>query len=393
MSDRAMDATRIKKSLGDLRPVYVVGIGLHPYQAPGPISYAQLGLTAAREALHDGNVRWADVDSAVIGTALVAVASGRPMLRHLGTNAVAISHIENASASGSSAFRQACIEVAAGIADVALALGVDKPEMRPDGFSRSGLPELLPGIVSPMTHFALLAQSYIERFGATEAQLAAVTVKNLGNASRNPFAQRRQAVTLADVLDGKPLVGTLTKLQCCPVGEGAAAVVIASEAAIRRLGLDARRAIRVEASVSMSESPYEPGVFADAELTRRAVGVLLNQAGRKAEELDLVEVHDAFSIEELVYAEAIGLAAAGEAGRAVANGEFDIGGRCAVSASGGLLGMGHPVGPTGVGQIAEIVRQLRGEAGGRQHANARLGLAHMLGLGSVCVAHLLSADR
>jgi acetyl-CoA acetyltransferase len=244
-----------------------------------------------------------------------------------------------------------------------------------------------------MTHFALLAQSYIEQFGATEAQLAAVAVKNLGNASRNPFAQRRQVVTLADVLDGKPLVGTLTKLQCCPVGEGAAAVVIASEPAIRRLGLDAKRAVRVAASVSKSESPYEPGVFADAELTRRAVGELLNQAGCKAEELDLVEVHDAFSIEELVYAEAIGLAAAGEAGRAVVNGEFDIGGKCAVSASGGLLGMGHPVGPTGVGQIVEIVRQLRGEAGGRQHANARLGLAHMLGLGSVCVAHLLSADR
>jgi acetyl-CoA acetyltransferase len=381
----------MSRALRDLRPVHVIGIGLHPYQAPSSVPYVQLGLAAVREALRDASVRWADVESAFVGTALVAVASGRPMLRHLGANGAAITHVENASASGSSAFRQACVEVASGLSDVALAVGVDKPEMRPDGFARSGLAELLPGVVSPMSHFALLAQAYIERHDAAPEQLAAVAVKNLGNAAKNPFAQRRQPVGLADVLDGKPLSGVLTKLQCCPVGEGAAAAIVASDDAIRRLGVDARRAVRIEASVSMSETPCRPGEFADAELTRQAVASLLRQAGRRSDELDLVEVHDAFTIEELVYAEAIGLAAPGEAGRAVQRGEFDIGGRCALSASGGLLGMGHPIGPTGVGQIAEIVRQLRGEAGARQHAGARLGLAHMLGLGSVCVAHLLSA--
>ncbi|MCC7286551.1 MAG: thiolase family protein [Burkholderiaceae bacterium] len=383
----------MKATLRELRPVHVIGIGLHPYQAPGPVPYTQLGLTAVREALHDAGVRWADVDAAFVGTALVAVASGRPMLRHLGANSAGITHVENASASGSSAFRQACVEVAAGLADVALAVGVDKPEMRPDGFSRAGLPELLPGVVSPMTHFALLAQSYMERHDAAPDQLAAVAVKNLGNAAKNPLAQRRQPVGLADVLDGKPLAGMLTKLQCCPVGEGAAAVLVASDDAVRRLGADARRAVRVEASVAMSETPCASGTFADAELTRLAVASLLGQAGRRPDELDLVEVHDAFTIEELVYAEAIGLAAPGEAGRSIQRGEFDIGGRCALSASGGLLGMGHPIGPTGVGQITEIVRQLRGEAGERQHPGARVGLAHMLGLGSVCVAHLLSVER
>ena len=383
----------MSRTLNDLRPVHVVGIGLHPYQAPGTQPYTELGLTAVRAALDDAGIGWPEVETAFVGTALVAAASGRPMLRHLGATGTSITHVENASASGSSAFPQACLEVACGVAEVALAVGVDKPEMRPDGFSRAGVPDLLPGVVSPMTHFALLAQSYMERYGATPEQLAAVAVKNIGNAARNPCAQRRQPVTLAEVLDGKPLSGVLTRMQCCPVGEGAAAVIVASEDAIARLGIDLRRAVRVEASVSMSEGLYEPTAFPDAELTRLAVAGLLRQSGRKPADLDIVEVHDAFTVEELVYAEAIGLAAPGEAARAVAAGEFDIGGRCAVSPSGGLLGMGHPIGPTGVGQIVEIARQLRGEAGPRQHPNARVGLAHMLGLGSVCVAHLLSVDR
>ncbi|MFT3820727.1 MAG: thiolase family protein [Rubrivivax sp.] len=382
-----------KKTLNDLRPVYVAGVGLHPYQAPGPTAYTQLGLTAVRAALQDGGVRWNDVEAAFVGTALLGVATGRPMLRHLGANDASIVHVENASASGSSAFRMACVEVAAGLADVAIAIGVDKPDVRPDGFSKCGVPNLLPGVVSPVTHFAVLAQQYLEQHSVSLEDLGYVAVKNLGNAARNPFAQRQQVVGIADVLDGKPLSGVMTKLQCCPVGEGAAAAIVVSEDAVRRLGLDGGRAVRVESSISASEQPYGPSVFSDVELTRATVAALLAQTGRRADELDVVEVHDAFAIEELVYAEAIGLAEPGRAGQAVVRGEFSIGGRCAVSPSGGLLGMGHPVGPTGVGQIVEITRQLRGEAGDRQHPGAQLGLAHMLGLGSVCVAHLLSAPE
>src|SRR5699024_6419615 len=138
---------------------------------------------------------------------------------------------------------------------------------------------------------------------------------------------------------------------------------------------------------------YDADVFPDAELTRRTSARALAEAGVSADELDVVEVHDAFSIEELVYIEAVGLTPAGRAAQAVADGEFDIGGRCAVSASGGLESLGHPVGPTGAGQIAEITAQLRGEAGDRQQPDARVGLAHMLGVGTVCIEHVLVRDE
>ncbi len=150
------------------------------------------------------------------------------------------------------------------------------------------------------------------------------------------------------------------------------------------------RAIRVIGSVAQSERLYEPGQTVIVELTRETVARAYAQAKVRPEELDVVEVHDAFSIEELLYTEALGLCGEGEGARYLASGATDIGGDCAVSPSGGLLAMGHPFGPTGVGQIAEITRQLRGEAGSRQQPNARVGLAHMVGVGQVCVVHVLT---
>jgi acetyl-CoA acetyltransferase len=131
---------------------------------------------------------------------------------------------------------------------------------------------------------------------------------------------------------------------------------------------------------------------ADASLTRETIAAALSEAQVLASKLDVLEVHDAFTIEELLYTEAAGLCAEGSAVKALLNGEFDIGGRCAVSPSGGLIAMGHPIGPTGIGQIGELTIQLRREAGVRQQPNARVGLAHMVGLGSVCYAHVLTRD-
>ncbi len=375
--------------LGGGRAVYVVGVGLHPYQPPSATPYPALGLAAVRAALADGGVEWPRVESAHVGTALIGAAAGRPLLRHLGANPLSVTQVENASASGASAFRLACLEVAAGASEVSLALGVDKPTPRPDGFQAAGALDLATGLTPPATHFALLADDYTRRHGVGAESLAAVAVKNHRNGLRNPNAQRREELTVPQVLAATPISGLLTKYQCCPVGEGAAAAIVASEPAIARLGIDPARAVRVAASVSMSETPYPPEAYPDQELTRLATERLLGQAGMAAADLDVVEVHDAFSIEELLYIEAIGLSPVGKAAADLAAGEFDIGGRCAVSPSGGLLSMGHPVGPTGVGQIVEIVQQLRGEAGQRQQPGARAGLAHMLGVGAVCVEHLL----
>jgi acetyl-CoA acetyltransferase len=373
-------------TLGDLRPVYVIGVGWHPYRYATEEPYVSLGLTAVRQALDDARLGWPQVDAAFVGTGLLGMASGRPMLRHLGATGLPILHVENASASGSAAVRAACLEVAAGLADTALALGIDKA--LPVRRAPTGTGGLAEDAFVAFTHFALLTNAYAARTGVSPEDVALVAVKNHRNGALNPNAQRQKVRTLDEVLAGKPISGTLTSLQCCPVGEGAAAVLICSEEAIRRYGLDPARAIRIVASAVGSETA-EGGPDADALLTRQVIGRAMADARITGEDLDLLEVHDAFTVEELLYAEAAGLCGEGEAIHLLKEGAFDIGGRCAVSTSGGLIAMGHPIGPTGVGQIGEIVVQLRGEAGARQHKGARTGLAHMVGLGSVAYAHVL----
>lgn len=376
-------------TLRDLRPVHVVGVGLHPYQRPGDTPYTALGVKAIGDALADAGIEWRDVETAYTGTATTAMGLSRLMYRHFGSTGIPMAQVENASASGSTAFRQACIDVAAGLADVAIAVGVDKPLKFGMPQAAAGLRDLVGGRVVPFTHFALLANRYIHEHGATEEQFALVAVKNSENGALNPNAQRQKARSLDEVLAPPLISGPLTRLQCCPVGEGAAAVIVASDAALARLGVDPARAVRVLSSASRSETVYRGENF-DAALTRETVGIALHDAGVTADELDVVELHDAFTVEELLYIEAIGLAPVGKAAAQLAEGQFHIGGRVAVSASGGLLSMGHPIGPTGVGQICEVTTQLRGEGGPRQHAGAHLGLAHMVGVGAVCVVHVLA---
>lgn len=378
------------KGLRELRPVYVVGIGLHRYQYASETRYVTLGLTAVREALADAGIEFRDVESAYTGTALLGMAPTRIMLRHLGATGIPMAQVENASASGSTAVRQACLEVASGVCDVALALGIDKPGMAAMAPAKAGLRDLAGSRMAPFTHFALLANEYMHRYGVRPEQIGRVAVKNSRNGAQNPYAQRQKARTLEEVMAPPQIAGALTRLQCCPIGEGAAAVIVASDDAIDRLGLEASRAVRVLSSATRTERVYAGARNWDAELTRETTGQACEEAGVAPGDLDVVELHDAFTIEELLYVEAMGLCAEGEAARCLAAGEFDVGGRCAVSASGGLLSMGHPIGPTGAGQICEITRQLRGEAGPRQQPNARLGLAHMVGVGAVCVVHLLS---
>ncbi|HEY6420423.1 MAG TPA: thiolase family protein [Candidatus Binataceae bacterium] len=379
----------MRKTLREMRPVYVVGIGLHRYQRMSETPYVTLGLTAVREALGDANIEWRSVESAYTGTALVGMAASRPMLRHLGATGIPMAQVENASASGSTAVRQACLDVASGITDVSIAVGVDKPGPVAMAPAKTNIHDLVGRRVVPYTHFALLANEYMNRYAATAEQVAAVAVKNNRNGANNPYAQRQKAVTLEEVLAGPQISGSLTRLQCCPVGEGAAAVIVASDDAIEKLRINRSRAVRVTASVSRSERIYRGEKNFDAELTRETVSQAYEHAQISPKDLDVVELHDAFTIEELLYVEAMGLCGEGEGVRMIASGAAGIGGRCAISVSGGLLAMGHPIGPTGAGQVVEITRQLRGEAGVRQQENARIGLAHMVGIGAVCVVHVL----
>jgi acetyl-CoA acetyltransferase len=369
--------------------VYVIGVGMHRYQRKSDATYVALGLTAAREALTDAGIQWAEVEAAYTGTALLGMGASRIMLSRLGSTGISMTQIENASASGSSAVAQACLDITSGRSDVVLALGVDKPRAGlPMATSEAGISNLEGGTIVPFTHFALLASEYMGAHGVTPEQVALVALKNHRNGANNPYAQRQKERTLEEILE-EPISGSMTRLQCCPVGEGAAAVILASEEGVTRLGLDRSRLIRVMSSVTRTERLYAPGEGIDAALTAETALAAFNEAGIDPHDMDVLEVHDAFSIEELLYTEALGLCPPGEAASMVESGEFDIGGRCAVSPSGGLLAMGHPIGPTGAGQIVEVTRQLRGEAGVRQHPGARTGLAHMVGVGAVCVVHVL----
>ncbi|MET8779134.1 thiolase family protein [Nocardia sp. NPDC004654] len=382
----------MKITLAQQRPVYVAGVGWHRFQKPSNTPYIQLGLTAVRQSLGDAGIGWRAVDSAYTATALLGMAASRPLYKHLGVTGIPMMQVENASASGSTAFRLACHDVAAGTSDVSLVLGIDKLPTSGAAGQPTAVPSLAAAYVPPMAHFALLASEYLDRYAATPDQLAAVAVKNYANAALNPNAQRPKARSIEEVLAGPTLAGPLTRLQCCPIGEGAAAVVVVSDDAIDMLGLDRSRCVRVLSSVLRSEELYGARSF-DAELTRATVRAAYEQAEISPHDLDVVELHDAFTIEELQYVEAMGLVEEGKAAAALSKGDFDRGGRVAVNTSGGLLGSGHPIGPTGVGQIGEITTQIRGEAGPRQHPGARTGLAHMVGLGAVCAVHILQASE
>ncbi|WP_433668466.1 thiolase family protein [Nocardia sp. CA-136227] len=376
----------------DLRPAWVVGVGLHPYRKPGRTPYPELGVTAVRAALADAGLTWNQVQTAYTGTATTSMALSRLMYRHLGATGIPMMQVENASASGSSAFRQAYLDVAAGLHDVAIAVGVDKPLNLTMPARAAGLEDLVGNRLLPVSHFALLASRYMYETGATPEQIARVAVKNSRNAALNPNAQRPKARTLEEVLAPPALSGVLTRLQCCPIGEGAAAAIVVSDRAITDLGLDRTRAVRVRASALRSETYYGTENF-DAALTAETTAEALRAAGVSIDDVDLIELHDAFTVEELVYLEAMEVCKPGRAAAALARGDFDIGGKVAVNASGGLLSMGHPIGPTGVGQIAELTVQLRGEAGARQHPDARIGLAHMVGVGAVCAVHVLAREE
>jgi len=380
------------RPLRDLRPVFVVGVGMHRYQFSSDTPYITMGLTALRAALSDAGLEWPAVESAYIGTTGIGMAAGRVMFRHIGSTGLAVTQVENASASGSSAFAMACLEVAAGRVDVSLAIGVDKYGDQKRAVQKEGIDRLSDTANIPLVKYALVADAMGREYGLTPEQMALVAVKNHNNGAKNPFAQFQKPRTLEQVLNSPRIAGHLTALQCCPRGEGAAAAIVASDDAIKRLGLARQRAIRVLSSTLRSERPQVGHEAPSITLARDVAMQTYDEAGITADELDVVELHDAFSIEEILYTEAFGLCPRGSGGRFVAEGGTAIGGRCAVNTSGGLIAQGHPLGPTGIGQIHEITRQLRGENGDRQQPNAKTGMAHMIGLGSIAIAHVLRRE-
>jgi benzoylsuccinyl-CoA thiolase BbsB subunit len=340
----------------------------------------ELGRAAIQAALTDAGVERQAVEEVFCGCAYGGPMIGQRILRNLGMTGIAITNVENACSSGSTALREAVAAIALGRAEVVLVIGLEKLSRFGGGTVpleesdiEVGMGMAMPGV------YAMRAQRYMHETGATARHLAQVAVKARANAANNPMAQFRNQTTVEEVLDSRMVADPLTLYMCCPTGDGAAAVVLAAAQRARQLG---RRQVRVAASVLQS-GLYKTGFrdMAFAELSDRTARKAYEQAGVGPQDVSVAEVHDAFTIAELMYYEALGFCGRGEGANLLERGETRIGGRIPVNPSGGLLGRGHPLGATGVAQVCEIVWQLCGEAGPRQVAGAKVGLTHCTGGG------------
>lgn len=363
-----------------MRGVSVIGVGMVPFGRYPERKLADLGWPAVKAAIADAGIEPRAIQAAYCGSALGGMMSGQRVLGRIGLTTIPIANVENACSSSSSAFRQGVIAIRSGQYDVVLVLGVEKLSK----FGGGTLPleeedwEVSQGLSMPAL-YAMRAQRYIHDFGVTREQLALVSVKNRRHGSSNPDAQFRQGVTLEEVLQARPIADPLTLLQCCPTGDGAAAAVLCATSVARQYRSDP---VQVIAShLTSGKHMTGPRDMTWPEITARGACEAYEESGVGPRDLDVAEVHDAFSIAELLYYEAFGFCERGGGGQLVESGATTYGGDIVVNPSGGLLAKGHPVGATGAAQVVEIVRQLRGEAGARQVEGAQIGLAHATGGG------------
>ena len=374
------------------RRVFVVGVGMHPFGNEG-IPATDMGYVAGVAALDDAGIDFPEVGALYNGYLGGGITAGVQMAKDLGLTGLPVTHLENASATGSSAFGEAVHAVAGGRVDVAMALGFDDMN-RMAGLGRSGRRGLgAEDVMLPAAFFAMWATRRMHEYGTTVETFAAIAAKNWNHARKNPMAQRRtdHEMTAEEVLASTMISYPHTSKMACAAGGGGAAALVATEEVARRLG---GPMVEVVASQQRSETYTDGHVFlgaviGPAQMTRDTASDAYEQAGLGPRDLDLVQVHDAFPIEELVYYELLGICADGEGDKLVATGDTSLGGRIPFSTDGGLTARGHPGGPTGLAQIHETVLQLRGAAGPRQVGGARTGLCHMAGAGSVCVVHIL----
>jgi len=374
------------------RDVYVVGVGMHPFNNDG-VPVPDMAYVAGVGALDDAGVDFPEVGALYNGYLGGGITAGVHVAKEFGLTGLPVTHVENASATGSCAFGEAVHAVAGGRVDVAMALGFDDMN-RMTGLGRGGRGGLgAEDVMLPAAFFAMWATRRMHDERTTIETFAAIAAKNWNHARENPMAQRRadHPVTVEEVLASTMISYPHTSKMACAAGGGAAAAIVATEEVARRLG---GPRIKVLASQQRSETYTDGHVFlgaviGPAQMTRDTAGAAYEQAGLGPADLDLVQVHDAFPVEELVYYELLGICADGEGDKLVATGETSLGGRIPFSTDGGLTARGHPGGPTGLAQVHETVLQLRGAAGPRQVDGARTGMCHMAGAGSVCVIHIL----
>lgn len=384
--------------------IYIAGIAMTVFGRHFERSLEDL----AREAV-DGALKDAGCAKEDLGTVFYAGITNGPLqgqfaipgqvvLTKLGIEGIPVYNIDNGCAAGSSAFALAVQSLKAGVTDVALALGAEKMNVEDKlsvlklmeaGWDVSRVEEnyarlvkLGEGIVPPegsesdkpyskfMSIYAALCRNHMSKWGTTQRQIAAVSAKNHQHSVHNPWSQFRKPFSVEEVLAAPPITYPLTLPMCAPVTDGAAAAILCTEEGLKRIGADRSRCIQVAASVVRSASSRSIDQH-ELNLARLAANQAYEIAGLGPEDMDVAEVHDAAAMGEIIQVENLGFVPMGEGGPAAERGDFTIGGRIPVNPSGGLESKGHPLGATGIGQLYELVTQLRGEAGARQVEGAR----------------------
>ena len=384
---------------------YIAGVGMTRFGKHMETSLKALAGEAICEAISDAGIENSDIEVAYMANAAGGVVLGQEMisgqvaLRELGIGKIPVVNLENACASSSTAFNQACAMVSLGAYDVALVCGFEKlyheDKRRTfaafDGAVDTENPAGLVGTLEVlavkaggevdfenagktrsvfMDIYSLLAKAHMKMYGTTREQFAGVTVKNSYHGSLNPRAQFQQAMSLEEVLGSREIIDPLTLPMCSPIGDGAAAVIVVSDRMVRKLGL--RNPVKVLSSALVSGWDINEGESVGAYAAQQAY----QAAGVGPGDLSLIELHDACAPSEVIAYDYLGICEKGQGGRLIDDGSTRLGGRIPVNVSGGLLRKGHPIGASGAAQIVEIAEQLQGRSNRRQVENARIGLAH-----------------
>jgi acetyl-CoA acyltransferase len=396
-----------------MREVAIIGVNMIKFGRYPDRDVAQLAAQSGLAALKDAGVEMKEIEALYSGNLYQTSGSGQRILQQMGQTGIPVVNVANACATGSTAFREAYFAIASGAYDIVMAVGSE--QMGKQGLlgSRGDPATSLEGRVGSYMMpavFGMAGMEHMRSYGTQQEHFALASVKNHLHSTQNPLAQYQKESPLDEVLNGRVIAYPNTLLMCCPTGDGAAAAILCSMDKARQY---TTQPIKVAASVLTSDP------FTDRDLTlpdintltRNAAKIAYEQAGVGPQDLSQVELHDCFATAELLHYENLGLCGDGEAGKHVASGapwitnkiptkyEEDVApfqdktyqpkSTAVVNASGGLLSKGHPLGATGVANIAEIVFHLRGQAGGRQVEGSKVGLAHVIGLCSACTIHIL----
>ena len=391
------------------RAVHVVGVGMIPFTKPGASEpYTVMGARAARLALDDAGVDYAKVQQAYVGYVYGDSTAGQAALYGVGLSGIPVFNLNNNCSTGSSALFLARQAVASGMVECAIALGFEQMQPgalkgawddRPSPMARFAEAMDAHQGYEPQTpraaqFFGGAGRDYMRQYGARADTFGRISVKARQHAARNPLALFRQPLTLDEVMASATVFDPLTRFQCCPPTCGAAAAVVCSAAFAKRHGLDQRVVIAAQAMTTDTGSTFDSDDMRKVvgyDMSAAAARQVYEAAGIGPEDLDVVELHDCFTANELITYEALGLTPEGTAEKFILDGDNTYGGRIVTNPSGGLLSKGHPLGATGLAQCTELVWQLRGQAEQRQVEGARLALQHNLGLGGACVVTLYQA--